>query len=130
MEMGCMRMRRIRLPANSVFLAMASSSSSSSPATILPNASRRFLYLFSLPYVKPPHLISFASSSHRRSISVSAPSCSSAPSLLSLPDNDDIPDFGGENSCENPEKGPKMLLTGMSYPELQVSLYLFSLLVM
>ncbi|OMO52791.1 Ribosomal RNA large subunit methyltransferase RlmN [Corchorus olitorius] len=66
-----------------------------------------------------PHLISFASSSHRRSISISAPSCSSASPILSLSENDNIPNFGDGGSYENPEKGSKMLLKGMDYPELQ-----------
>ncbi|KAK6252551.1 hypothetical protein QUC31_014271 [Theobroma cacao] len=116
MEMGCMWMRRVRLTANSLFLAMASSSSSSSPATALPYTSRHLL--FSFPSLKSPHLISFASSD-RRSISISTPCCSSASPLLSLHDNDNFPDFGGGESFENLEKVSKVLLKGMNYAELQ-----------
>ncbi|OMO78204.1 hypothetical protein CCACVL1_14578 [Corchorus capsularis] len=114
MEMGCMWMRRVRLTANSVFLAMASS-----PATSLSYASRRCYNLFSFPSLKQPHLISLASSSHRRSISISAPSCSSASPQLSLSENDNIPDFGAGESYENLAKGSKTLLKGMNYAELQ-----------
>ncbi|XP_022735148.1 uncharacterized protein LOC111288504 isoform X2 [Durio zibethinus] len=102
MVMGCMWMRRVRLTANSLLLAMASSSSS--PATTLPNTYRH--PFFSFPSLKSPHSLSFASS-NRRSISISTPCCSSASPLLSLRENDNFPDFGGGESYNNPEKGSK-----------------------
>ncbi|XP_022735149.1 uncharacterized protein LOC111288504 isoform X3 [Durio zibethinus] len=114
MVMGCMWMRRVRLTANSLLLAMASSSSS--PATTLPNTYRH--PFFSFPSLKSPHSLSFASS-NRRSISISTPCCSSASPLLSLRENDNFPDFGGGESYNNPEKGSKVLLKGMDYFELQ-----------
>ncbi|OMO50667.1 hypothetical protein CCACVL1_30324 [Corchorus capsularis] len=94
-------------------------SSFSSPATSLSYASRQCYNLFSFPSWKQPHLISFASFSRSRSISISAPSCSSASPLLSLSENDNIPDFGGGESYENLVKGSKTLLKGMNYAELQ-----------
>ncbi|KAK9021696.1 hypothetical protein V6N11_011671 [Hibiscus sabdariffa] len=77
--------------------------------------------LFSFTCLKPPNLISLASSSHgRRSISISTPSCcSSASPLLSLPQNDHLLEFGRGEIHQNLPKGSKVLLKGMNYGELQ-----------
>ncbi|XP_039058773.1 dual-specificity RNA methyltransferase RlmN-like [Hibiscus syriacus] len=117
MEMGYMWMRRVRFAANSLLQAMAFPSPSS-PATALRYASRR--PLFSFTCFKPPHPITLASSHGRRSISISTFSCcSSASTLLSLPENEDLPDFERGESYENLPKSSKVLLKGMNYGELQ-----------
>ncbi|GLT86438.1 hypothetical protein SLE2022_045790 [Rubroshorea leprosula] len=102
--MGCMWMRRIRVTANALLIAMASSSS--------------ITVAYSRHYAPLSFSYSF-STSHRRSISISAPSSSSAAAPLSIHGTDNLHDFGGGEVYENPDKGSKVLLKGMTYPELE-----------
>ncbi|GLT36546.1 hypothetical protein SLA2020_109170 [Shorea laevis] len=108
MEMGCMWMRRVRVTANALLIAMASSSSSYSAVTVA----------YSRHYAPLSFSYSF-STSHRRSISISAHSSSSAAAPLSIHDTENLHDFGGGEVYVNPDKGSKVLLKGMTYPELE-----------
>lgn len=118
MEMGYMWMRRVRFGGNPLSLAMAYSSSATTLPCIRPHP------LFSFNCFKPPHLISLPSSYGPRSISISTPSCcSSASSLLSLPENHDFPDSERGQTYTHLPKGSKVLLKGLNYAEFQVGLY-------
>ncbi|MBA0863342.1 hypothetical protein Goshw_019723 [Gossypium schwendimanii] len=114
MEMGYMWMRRVRFGVNPLSLAMAYSSSATTLPCFPPHP------LFSFTCFKPPHLISLPSSHGPRSISISTPSsCSSAASLLSLPENHDFPDGERGQTYTHLPKGSKVLLKGLNYAEFQ-----------
>lgn len=103
MEMGCMWMRRVRTSAVASFslLSLHPPIPSSSALSLNPSPPR------SLPLFLP----------NRRSVSASASSSPPPPPLVSA--GDGCPDLGGCEGSGIAARGPKVLLKGMRYAELE-----------